>query len=640
MGKGLLGILARPRSRDQAPLRTEDLLRLLCEQMPAVVWTTDPGLLICSIYGRAGSEAGADFRSLIGLHVGECFGNDSAEADPVQAHREALEGFPASLEFRWDERIYKGRVGPRFDRQGRIAGVVGIALDVTEQHRAVQARLESEQRYRQLFEEALDVIFTLDLEGRFTAVNKAARRVSGYRPEELIGSNISRLLEPAAYRYVQELIQRALGGETMAQFELPILARDGRRVLLDVSARLQFEKGRPVGIQGIARDITERKQLEERVLQAQKLEALGELAGGVAHDFNNLLSAILGHADLLQLNPKDPEAVRKAAEVIIRAGERAQRLAARLLGFAGRGKYQNVSVDLHALLSEVIGLLEPTLPKAIVLLTRYEAQPAVTMGDPGQLHQVFLNLALNARDAMPEGGTLVFRTENVEAPAEAFRDLGVASPGRYVKISVCDTGVGILPEHLPHLFEPFFTTKSAEGKTGMGLAMVYGIVKNHGGAIEVSSQPGCGTIFSVYLPAAPEQAAAPAAPAAQRPVPESASILVIDDEEVLGRAAASMLESAGYRAACADPLRAVEMVRAAPQAFDLVLLDVLMPGMPGEACFRALRAVRPDLRVVITSGYARDRAVQELLDAGAVGFVPKPYSFQRLTEAVRKALGA
>ncbi len=650
MGKGLLGILARPKRRAQALPSSEDLLRLLSEQVPAIVWTTDRRLRICSAWGRALAEPGLEPWPLVGLHVGECFAAESPEASPLQAHREALNGLFTSFPFRWAHHPYQAYVGPRSDGQDRISGVLGMALDTTEQQQAEQAQLESEQRYRQLFEEALDVIFALDLDGHITSLNKAARRVSGYRRDELIGSNVSRLLEPAAYQYVNQLIQRALGGETTAQLELPIVARDGRRVVLDVNARLQFENGRPVGIQGIARDITERRRMEERLLEAQKLEALEELAGGVAHDLNNSLAIILGHAGLLKLNREAGDAVREAAEVIERAAERARQLTAPLLGFAGRENKRTVAVDLHALLEEVLGLLKPTLPKNIALIARYDADHAVIIGNPAQMCQLFLNLARNLRDAMPEGGTMVFRTERVEVSAEATREFGVRSPGWYVKISVNGTGVPIPAADLPPLFETSAASKSTQAGRDMGLTMAYLMAKNYGGTIETASQPGCGTTFSVYFPAppveaelpscpAPGQAESPSPPAAGGPASHSPSILVIDDEETVGRAAACMLERLGYRATVADPQRALEMFGAAPRTFDLVLLDALMPGMTGEACFQVLKAIRPDVRVMITSGKARERAVQEMLDSGALGFLPKPYSFGQLAEAVGKALG-
>jgi len=616
-----------------------ELLKLLVEHLPAVIWTTDRGLRFTSSFGRALEDLGLRPGELVGLSLSDYFQTTDPDYPLIAAHRRALEGERAALWFPWNERIFQAHLEPLPGGGRQIRGVLGLAVDVTEQECAERERLASEQRYRRLFEDALDVIFTLDLRGNFTSLNRAAERVSGYKRSELLGASVNRLLEPEAARYVAERIQRALGGETTAEFELPILTKDGRRVFLDVSARLQFVNGRPAGVQGIARDITERKRLEEQVRQTQRLEAIGELAGGVAHDFNNLLSAILGYADLLKANSKSGELVYEAAGVIQNAGERAQQLSARLLGYARRGKSQHTAVDVHALLDELLALLERTLPKDITLVKSFGCPQATVMGDPGQLQQVFMNLALNARDAMPQGGTLSLLTELVELDTETFRLLGAAGPGPHVKISVSDTGVGIAPEILPRLFEPFFTTKGRSGGTGMGLAMVYGIVKNHGGAVEVHSQPSRGATFAVYLPSAPVLPL-PARQATQAPARGTGCVLVVDDEETVGRATTRMLEFMGYQAVWAgDSQEAVEILRSAPDGFDIVLLDLLMPGLTGQDCYEAMKAVRPDLRVIVTSGYVEDGAAQRLLDMGAAAFLPKPFHLTQLSAVLQQVLG-
>ena len=617
----------------------EQLLDLIARSLPAVIWTADTELRFTASFGRGLAGLGLAPGQVLGQSLFDYFGTADPAFPPIAAHLAALRGQSQQYEFAWRDRLFQVYLEPLRQTDGTIRGVLGLAVDITERYQAEQARLASEQQYRRLFENAYDVIFVLDLAGNFVAVNKAAERISGYRRSELLGMNIAELLDPPQAAYVFERIQRALGGETRAEFELPLRARDGRQLYLDVSAQLEFRHGRPAAIQGIARDITERKQLEERLRQAQKMEAIGELASGVAHDFNNLLTAILGYTDLLRSAARPGELAYEAAEVIQKAGERAQQLATRLLGFARRGKAQDAPVDLHALLREVCELLQRTLPKNISLLERYDAERAVTRGDPGQLHQVLLNLALNARDAMPEGGVLMLRTETVNIEPESFRELGTSGPGPHLKVSVADTGVGIAPEHLPHLFKPFFTTKHAAGGTGMGLAMVYGIVKNHGGAVRVSSRPGQGSVFEVYLPLA-DEAPAVAAPANQRTGRGEGTILVVDDEAVVARTTARLLESLGYRAIFADdPGQALSMLRQDPELFELVILDMVMPGVSGPQCLAAMWEIRPDLPVLVTSGYPGEGAIARIQEAGAAGFLPKPYTLAQLAEAVRRALG-
>jgi len=613
---------------------------MIARCFPAVIWTTDAELRFTASFGRGLAQLGLEPGEVCGHSLFEYFHTSDPAFPPIAAHLSALQGQSRQFEFHWRGRMFQVHLEPLREADGAICGVLGLAVDITERLRSEQLRLVSEQQYRRLFENAHDVIFVLDLGGNFVAVNKAAERISGYRRSELLGMNIAQVLDSAQAAYVFEHIQRALGGETQAEFELPIRTRDGRRVYLDVSARLEFSQGRPAAIQGIARDITERKQFEERLRQAQKMEAIGELASGVAHDFNNLLTAILGYTDLLRSAARPGDLAYEAAEVIQKAGERAQQLAARLLGFARRGKAQDAAVDLHTLLGEVCDLLRRTLPKNISLLERYNAERATTRGDPGQLHQVFLNLALNARDAMPEGGVLMIRTDTVTIEPESFRELGTSGPGPHLKVSVADTGVGIAPEHFPHLFKPFFTTKHSLGGTGMGLAMVYGIVKNHGGAVRVSSRPGQGSVFEVYLPLAGEDPAV-AAPAHPRTGRGEGTILVVDDEPMVAQTTARLLETLGYRAVFTeDPQQAVSMLRQDPGLFDLVILDMVMPGINGPRCLAAMREVRPDLPVLVTSGYAGEGAVARMQEAGAAGFLPKPYTLTQLAEAVRRALGS
>ena len=616
------------------------LLGPIAEHVNAIIWTTDRRLRFTSAFGRPIPEIGFNPHRIIGLSLLECFRNTEPDSLPIAAHRAALEGAPQSYEFRAGDRLFDCHLSPLRSQSGAVQGVLGLAVDITERELAERTRLATEQRYRELIEEAPDVIFALDLNGNLISLNKAAERITGYRRHELLGRNIASLLEPEAARQVTERIQRALGGETSAEFELPIRTKSGQRLILEVSARLQFTHGRPSGIQGIGRDVTERKRLEAELRERQRMEAVAELAGGLAHEFNNLLTAILGYADLLVSQSAPGEFVHEAAEVIQRAAERAQQLSTRLLGFARRGKQQNLLLDLHELVREVKALLDDTLPKNITVLLRTEAPNSIVKGDPGQLHQAFIDLALYARDSMPKGGTLTFHTEGVTLDAETFRKLGAAAPGPHIKISVSDSGEGIPAEILPHLFKPLLLAKEQQGTAGLGLAVVYGIVKNHGGAIQVSSGPGSGTTFEIYLPLAKEDLAKQAQPLHAAPRAGSGAILIIDDEMVVGQTLVRLLERLGYTAiAVCEPEQAVEAFRCDPQAFDLVILDVVMPGLGGEQCFRRLRAIRPDTPIILTSGYAQDETTRRLLEAGASRFLPKPFHLAQLAEAISRILG-
>ncbi len=368
--------------------------------------------------------------------------------------------------------------------------------------------------------------------------------------------------------------------------------------------------------------------------QSQKLEAVGLLAGGVAHDFNNLLAAILGHADILALDAQAGGPVEEAARTISQAALRAAELTRQLLAFARLGQHRQEAVDLHALVSEATTLLGRTLDKSIRIEPHLRAARHHVLGDPGQLQQVIVNLAVNARDAMPEGGTLTLTTSNRPA-GEAGLPAGAADA--WLALEVSDTGHGIAPEHQERIFEPFFTTKGEGQGTGLGLATVYGIAKAHGGEVRVHSEVGRGSRFTVLLQALPEAAAAPAPP---EPEPRHGSgvVLVVDDEDLVARTARRMLTSLGYQpVVAAGGPEALDWLASQPALPLVVLLDLGMPGMDGATCFRLMRERWPEVRVVLCSGFAHNARAQQLLDAGALGFLQKPYRAAELAEAMALA---
>jgi signal transduction histidine kinase/CheY-like chemotaxis protein len=382
----------------------------------------------------------------------------------------------------------------------------------------------------------------------------------------------------------------------------------------------------------LAADIAERKRTEEQLRQSQKMDAIGQLAGGVAHDFNNLLTGILGYASLL-VETGAPES-REAGRAILEAGQRAASLTRQLLGLARRGKLLNAPVDVHAIVDEVMRFLGRTLDRSIALERDLRARRAVVVGDAGQIHQILLNLAVNARDAMQGGGIMTFATEEVEAAAGEE-----LAAGRYLAISVRDTGIGIPREIRERIFEPFFTTKPQGEGTGLGLATVYGIARNHGGTVTVASEPGNGSTFTVRLPLA-GGALEPPGEREKAEVPRGhARVLVVDDEHAVRAVTSRMLGELGYRAVATGSARdALGEYRAARGSIDLVLLDMSMPEMDGLACLQALREVDPGVRVLVSSGYARDGRAQQMLDEGATGFVQKPFVLRELAEAVERAL--
>ncbi len=386
----------------------------------------------------------------------------------------------------------------------------------------------------------------------------------------------------------------------------------------------------------LEQDAEERRRAEERIREVHKMEAIGLLAGGVAHDFNNLLTGILACSSEIAEDAPPGSTTREAARTIEQAGKRAAELTRQLLGFARRGKLRVAPVDLHAVVGEVVRFLERTLGQRIAVISRLEASRASVLGDAGQLQQAILNLAVNARDAMPAGGTLTLATSLVEVGERDLAAHPTARAGCYVALAVVDTGVGIPREILDRIFEPFFTTKEAGGGTGMGLATVYGIATSHGGFVEVESEVGRGARFTLHLPAHDGAPCSEVAPAA-RPI-EPRRVLVVDDEALVRTATQHALERMGCVTVGADGgAAAVTFLRENPRAVDLAIVDLAMPGMDGVDTFRALREVEAGLPVVIASGYGHNGRVQEVLDAGAVDFLQKPWSSEELAAAVRRA---
>ena len=370
------------------------------------------------------------------------------------------------------------------------------------------------------------------------------------------------------------------------------------------------------------------------------MEAIGHLAGGIAHDFNNLLTGILGYANLLSLKEGiDPE-VSKAAGIIQRSAERASQLTAQLLGFAEQGKNLTVPVELGRVIASVTGVLERTKDPRIRIVTSLRPEGGCVLGDPSQLDQVVMNLAINACDAMPRGGQLKITTEPATLDEAFCREREWMSPGKYLLLSVSDTGVGISPENLERIFAPFFTTKAPGKGTGLGLSMVFGIVKNHGGCVDVRSEAGAGTVFRVYLPEGPEGAGKEEAAMDQSLPRGRGKILLVDDQEPVREVAKDMLEALGYEViTAADGLEGISRYRDLWREIDLVILDMVMPNLSGGDCFRRMKEINPKARVVLSSGYSMDGAIQDVMNEGILAFIQKPYRLEELSRVVGTAVG-
>jgi len=642
------------RKRTEEALReSEEKFRLTFESVPDAVTISsmEDGLYLyvndgfCRITGYAKEEAVGKTAFELGLYV------NPADRERLLANLQdkgMVEAFEVQFRMK-DERVVDALLSGRIFRYGEEDCLIAVTKDIT-QFKEAQAKIrESEKRYGDLFNSVSDLIYTHDLEGRFLSANRAMTEILGYEPDDFIGRKVTDIMKPELrplfFTEYLEVIKKQGHYEGVTAY----FTKDDRKIYIEYRNRLITPgEGEPY-ITGIGRNVTERilaereiKKLNKQMLQAQKMEAVGTLAGGIAHDFNNLLQGILGYTQILLLSrdESDPDTTR--LEEIEKATQRARELTQQLLAFSRKVETKPRPVDLNQEVEQVRKLLERTIPKMITMELHLEERLDVIHADPAQLEQVMMNLGVNARDAMPDGGRLVFETENLTLDEEYCETHLGARPGRYVLLSISDTGHGMNRETLEHIFEPFFTTKEVGKGTGLGLAMVYGIIKSHGGYIMCYSEPGEGTTFKIYLPVREGDQPAPETETksvAAMPEGGSETILLVDDEGILRDIGKTILEQFGYTVLLApDGETALEVYRENLEDISLVILDLIMPGMGGKRCLEEILKQDPQAKVVIASGYSINGRPKEALDRGARAFVKKPYEVTQMLREVRKVL--
>jgi PAS domain S-box-containing protein len=522
-----------------------------------------------------------------------------------------------------------------------LAGTVLIERVFREIQRTERALAETERSYRNVFENAHVGIYRTTPDGRVLLANPALLRMVGCETiEDVATIDLEKegFAEGSSRDDFKRLVDRPGG---VRGLEMRWRRPDGRVLYVRENAvTVRDDAGRPVCYEGTVEDLTEHRALEEQLLHAQKMEALGRLAGGVAHDFNNLLTAILGYTGLLldQVPPGAPG--RSAVEEIHAAGQRAASLTGQMLVFSRRQVVEARVLDLDEVVAGTGSLLRRMIGEDVSLVTRLNAHGGRVRADPGQLVQVLLNLAVNARDAMPGGGSLTIETCCLDLD-DGFAEQHPEVPaGSYALLSVRDTGCGMTPEVRDRIFEPFFTTKEPGRGTGLGLSTVYGVVRQCGGSIQVESEPGAGTTMRVYLPIHKgEVAVAAFPPQAPRPAPGHETVLVVEDDPSVRGLAIAVLERDGYKVIeAAGPREAIAHMDGRGAPIDLLLTDMVMPGMGGSELAAALRTRQPDLHVLLMSGYSDRRPTTRSEDGSPTSFIQKPFSPDRLVHAVRDAI--
>jgi two-component system cell cycle sensor histidine kinase/response regulator CckA len=579
------------------------------------------------IIGRTVADVWGEERysTQIKAHLDKCFAGN-------EVHYQCWFEF-AALGLRYFDVAYY----PYHGGDGTVTHAIVVSRDITERKQAEEELRQSQERFRQMADLSPFPVSIIDPAGQYEYINPKFIEVFGYTLEDIPSGKewfTQAYPDPSHRREVMSAWLSDLeqfGEYVVRPRTFSVTCKDGtvREVLF-----------RPVTMRGrqfvTYEDITERKRSEEQLRQAQKMEAIGQLAGGLAHDFNNLLTPIGGFADLLMW--KTPEDSRQYEYLcqIKGAAERAAALTYQLLTLARRVQVEVRPLSLNDVVYEVIGLLERTIDRAIAIELHLADHLATVEGDAGQLHQVLLNLCLNARDAMPDGGRLAIKTQNVTlSETEACTELDLEA-GQYVLLSVTDTGSGMDAETQQRLFEPFFTTK--EQGRGLGLAMVYSILRGHGGAIRVYSEPGQGSTFKVYLPGGWRPAEDIVSEEAEA-VGGSETVLVVDDEESVRALLQRILEEGGYTVLLAtDGIEASELYAERSTEIDLVVLDIIMPRMGGRKTYERLREINPEVKVLLTSGYSEDGQAQDILAVGARGFLQKPYDLRAVLRKIREVL--
>jgi PAS domain S-box-containing protein len=533
---------------------------------------------------------------------------------------------------------------PVNDDKGNLVGKVGVSIDITKRKNAETALREAEDKYRRLVESSPAIVYLAEPVPPYKTIYISPNVAKfGYTIEEWFSRPdlwIS-IIHPEDKDRVLRLTENAMQQGLDTNLEYRIIAGDGTIYWLQDRGRfVSDEQGNRTGWQGVILDVTETKGLEEQLRQSQKLESVGLLAGGIAHDFNNMLTAINGYSDLTLRKLKTDDPLRSNIEEIKKAGDRSAALTHQLLAFSRQQVMQPVIIDLNDAISDTYKMLQRVLGEDIQFTTTLNSKVGRIKADPGQLSQIITNLAINARDAMPHGGKLTIETDNVFLEREYARRHAGVLPGAYVMLAVSDNGSGMSDKTKEHIFEPFFTTKEVGQGTGLGLATVYGIVKQSGGNIEVESEEGLGTTFKIYLPRVADQATPEKTKELFAKLPQGTeTILLVEDEDLVRHLSRQILEESGYTVIEAqNGLHALEICETGDCKFDLVMTDVVMPQMGGRELAENLRSRLPEIKILFTSGYTDDAVVRKGVIEADTNFIQKPFSPDKLAEKIREIL--
>jgi two-component system cell cycle sensor histidine kinase/response regulator CckA len=631
----------------QKTMKDREKFRNLVEDITAVIFATDPKGMIVYI--------SPIIHAFTGMHPEEFIGQDfTAVIHPEDrrrlrnVHERVMSGDLQSIEYRIRHKRHGYCWVRSFSRplvnDGVFKGLRGVMVDISSLKSAEAAFRESEKKYQTIVEGIEEGYFEVDLKGYLSFVNSPLCRIVGYSRDQLLFTHFRTYFSRATSRYLFRLFNRVFRTGITATNQDFEAVRSDQRVVLEISVSLVSNReGQPTGFRGMLRDIThlrraeeERQELEEQLHHAQRLEAIGTLAGGIAHDFNNILMGIQGNTSLMLMRTATDNPFVEKLRNVERYVKDGAGLTRQLLDFARTKQRQTAVTDLNEVIRKTADMFGRTKREIAIDTSQLAAAWPVTV-NPGQIEQVLMNLFVNAWQAMPEGGRLSIATDDCQLGMKFVHPFGL-NPGRYVKIKVRDTGIGMNEAILPRIFNPFFTTKERGRGTGLGLSSAYGIIKNHRGFIKAASQVGKGSVFTIFLPAS----AAPMQSETEtmlEPLHGAGTVMVVDDERFIIEIAGEWLRELGYQVIEASSgQEALALYESKGDTVDLVILDMVMPGMDGGETLNGLLSIDPDAKVLLISGYGLDGRIKEIRRQGCRGFLQKPFTILQLSEKIKSIL--
>jgi PAS domain S-box-containing protein len=607
---------------------------VIVQNMSDGVIVVDQEENIIDLNQRARALTGVRRRNIIGTHAEEII---SWWPDWKQQAARSLQNPPPilDLEVDGDKRLLQLNYSPLRNKDKSL-GYMLLLQDVTDAKLAEKAVCESEERFKSLSENAPVIIFSLDKNGALSYVNPAWRSLMGYAREETLGQKLANFIPTDYLPKVNRVFNQLVEGQLpTANLHLRFIHKDGTSHVFDTSVSANSDsEGRVTGIIGLAKDVTEEKRLQQQLFQSQKMEAIGTLAGGIAHDFNNLLMGMQANLSLIRLEAAGSPPVGEKIERVEDQIQIGASLTRQLLGYARKGKYAVTVFDLNVLIEETLNVVKRT-KKHIIVMTSLSEEPAFIRADQGQMELVLLNLFLNAADAMPNGGELM-----VTSSCRRGKEMCHPKMESYVEVVVSDTGIGMDQATMDRIFEPFFTTKEMGQGTGLGLASVYGVIKNHSGHIDVRSIPDKGTTFTLHLPA--DKAVECQFPSREGQADltfEHTKVLLVDDEALILKYSHEMAASLGLQViSTQDTDDALRLYKDQWSDIDLVIIDMVMPKMDGITLFKAMQAINPQAQAIVTTGYAMDSRISALISDERHACLKKPYTREALASTIRELL--